>query len=233
MMDKLLKQLGLTEITHEQQEYFIEAFTHRSAVNKLSKYSIHNERLEFLGDAVLEIAVTEYLFRQFPDEAEGVLTTYRSALVKKSNLADVARKIGVGQYLIMSAAEKKSGGANKDYLLANTMEALIGAIYLTIGREMAEKFVLDFIVPELDTIIEEQSHIDAKSQFQELAQAPNIAITPHYQLVLEEGKDHDKEFVMAAYLGKKKVGEGRGRSKKTAQAAAAQDALDSRGEWMR
>jgi len=229
-MQILFDELGFVS-SDEALALFTEAFTHRSAVHKHSKHDKHNERLEFLGDAVLELVTTEWLYQQYPDKAEGDLTALRSALVRGDNLAKVAKKLNFGDYLIMSESEKKSGGAQKAYLLANVVEAFIGALYLTFGKDGVETFIHEYIVCDTEKILEEGLHIDAKSHFQELAQSQNIGVTPHYELVSESGKDHQKSFTVSAYIGKQKVGTGKGSSKKEAQSAAAQDALNKQDAW--
>ncbi len=206
-----------------------EAFTHRSAVNESSRNQ-HNERLEFLGDAVLELITTEFLFQKF-DSPEGELTNLRSALVKGEHLAQVARRLRLGDFLILSRGEAKSGGAEKEYLLANVLEAFIGAIYLDQGFEKARVFITQFVLCDLQDIMDRNEHIDAKSEFQELVQG-DLGVTPHYQVVSESGLDHDKTFVMAAYIDEKKVGKGTGRSKKEAQVQAAADALSKKDQWL-
>jgi len=214
----------------EDQVLLKEAFTHRSVLNESSKDVVHNERLEFLGDAVLELVTTEFLFCTFEDP-EGVLTNYRSALVKGEHLAQVSRKLCLGDYLLLSKGEARSGGAEKDYLLANLVEAFIGAIYLDKGMEAASGFIHEFVLCDLDEIMENRTHIDSKSEFQELAQA-RVGITPWYDVLEESGLDHEKWFKMAAFLDEKQVGEGEGRSKKEAQLSAAADALDKQKEWL-
>ncbi|MCK5461159.1 ribonuclease III [Candidatus Gracilibacteria bacterium] len=214
----------------EHEVVFLEAFTHRSAVNESSTIAAQNERLEFLGDAVLELVVTEFLFQNFPDKPEGDMTNFRSALVKKETLAKVARNLEMGLLLSMSKGEERSGGREKDYLLANLLEAFIGAIYLSGGYKLTQKFVKNFILVELDEILEHSLYIDAKSEFQEVTQG-DFGITPSYSVLDSFGKDHDKTFVLGAFLEKQKVGEGKGHSKKEAQIEAAENALKNISEW--
>ena len=209
-----------------------EAFTHRSAVNESAKYSVHNERLEFLGDAVLELISTEYLFKNYPKMTEGDMTNIRSALVKGEHLAKIAKFLDLGVYLILSKGEDYSGGRKKEYLLANVMEAFVGVIYLDQGFEITKKFIKKFVFKDLKKIIKEKSYIDAKSQFQEFAQA-KLGITPAYKVLSSKGKDHDKTFVMGAFLEDKKCGEGSGRSKKDAQISAATNALKNKKKWFK
>jgi ribonuclease-3 len=233
-MKKILQQLDIDIdlLPPKKRNYFVTAFTHRSTVHDATQYQRHNERLEFLGDAVLELAVTEQLFADYNEESEGILTSYRSALVRGDNLAKVARDLDLGKYLIISESESRSGGRDNDSLLANVLEALIGAMYLVRGKKFATDFILKYVYASLDVILAASLHIDAKSHFQELSQDPRIGITPHYITLSESGKDHQKEFVMAAYLGEQKVGEGSGGSKKEAQVEAARDALSRKDEWL-
>ena len=226
--EKLFQKLGLSL---SDEKLLSEAFTHRSAVNEKSGMERHNERMEFLGDAVLELITTEFLYEKFPEAPEGELTNLRSALVKGDHLAEVARRLNLGEFLILSHGERKSGGAEKDYLLANVVESLIGAIYLEKGMKDTTTFIHTFILCDLEAIIADKAHIDAKSEFQELTQG-TLGVTPHYEVVSEEGLDHEKTFVLAAFLGDKKVGEGNGGSKKEAQVNAAADALSHKKDWL-
>jgi ribonuclease-3 len=200
------------------------AFIHRSYVNENRNIKEHNERLEFLGDAVLELVVTEFLYAKFPEKPEGELTTLRSALVKGEHLAVIGSELGIGQYLKLSKGEARSGGAKKPYLLANVFEALIGAIYLDAGYRKSHAFIKQYLIPNLEKIIAAGAHIDAKSEFQELAQA-RLALTPHYEVLSESGPDHAKVFEMGAYVGSQLFGKGKGNSKQTAEQAAAEEAL--------
>lgn len=201
------------------------AFIHKSYMNEYKgDDKTDNERLEFLGDAVLELTVTEHLFKVYPKQSEGELTNWRSALVKGKHLAEVADELKLGTYLYLSKGEEKSGGRKKNYILANTLEALIGAMYLDKGYRITNDFISTFILVKLERILEKGLHIDAKSHFQELSQE-EFDITPEYRLVKEYGPDHSKRFVMAAYHGHKKVAEGDGSSKQKAEEAAAREAL--------
>lgn len=203
-----------------------QAVIHRSYINEHSKLGLgHNERLEFLGDAVLELVVTDHLYATYPNP-EGELTSWRSALVKTESLAALAEKLKLGQFLLMSRGEAKSGGRSRQALLANMMEAIIGAIYVDIGYEAAKKFIDKHIICELPDILKNESYIDAKSKFQEIAQDRD-GITPHYEVLDESGPDHNKIFNVGVYLGKKELGRGQGPSKQSAQQAAAAEALKS------
>jgi ribonuclease III len=200
------------------------AFVHRSFVNENRGVKEHNERLEFLGDAVLELITTEFLFAKFPDEPEGELTAFRSALVKGETLAEIAKELDYGKHLKLSKGEARSGGAEKPYLLANVFEAVLGAVYLDGGYDKAKEIVEKFLLPKLSKIIEENAQVDAKSEFQELAQA-KLSITPEYKVLDEDGPDHLKTFEMGAYVGKDLFGRGKGNSKQDAEQAAAESAL--------
>jgi len=226
MYKKLEKKIGLK---FKNYELLSNAFVHRSYLNE-HKDSVlpSNERLEFLGDAVLELVVTEYLYLNYPNP-EGDLTNWRSALVKGEMLAKIANKLELGEYLFLSHGEEKSGGRKKDYLLANTFEAIIGVIYLELGYEKSQKFISEFLLIHLEGILNSGSHIDAKSRFQEVAQE-KVGQTPDYRLQHEEGPDHDKIFTMSAFVGDRMVGKGKGGSKQVAEQKAAEDAL-KRLKW--
>jgi ribonuclease-3 len=207
-------------------ELLVRALTHRSALNEgVSSSKISNERLEFLGDAVLELATTKFLFFHLPNDQEGVLTAYRSALVKTSTLAATARKLELGERILMSKGEESTGGRDNDSLLADTMEAVIGAIYIDQGFEAAEKFLAEHLFPLYEEIKEQKLYQDAKSLLQETVQGKGLS-TPAYQVINEDGPDHDKEFTVQVMVDKKVVGTGQGKSKQLAQQAAARQALE-------
>lgn len=210
-----------TGITFNDQGLLDTAFVHKSYMNEHRDLkSQHNERLEFLGDAVLELVVTEYLYKKYPEEEEGVLTNWRSALVKGKHLAEIASELDLGLYLYLSRGEERSGGRKKNYILANTLEALIGAMYLDQDYKTAHSFIDSFILKRLEEILKKGLHIDAKSRFQEISQEV-LGVTPEYKLIKEEGPDHNKLFVMGAYIGDEFVAEGRGSSKQKAEQEAA------------
>ncbi len=222
---KFEKDIG---INFKKIELLKQAFTHRSYLNEHRDLELaHNERLEFLGDAVLELIVTEYLYEKYPDSNEGDMTSFRSALVNAITLSDAASKIGMNDYLLLSKGEAKDTGRARQIILANTMEALIGAIYLDQGYDTARYFISKNVFTLIDKIIEEKKWIDAKSEFQEQAQNQE-GITPSYKTVKEEGPDHDKKFTVAVYLGKTKVAEGEGRSKQDAEQSAAAAGLKTK-----
>lgn len=199
------------------------ATTHRSFLNENKEAKEHNERLEFLGDAVLELVVTEYLYRNYPNP-EGDLTNWRSALVKTETISDAAKSLGVENYLLMSRGESQSFGRSRLLILANSFEAIIGAIYLDQGIEVARNFIEENLVVKLDKILEEKSYIDPKSRFQELVQEKD-GVTPHYEVISAEGPDHNKIFTIGAYVGATQWGIGVGTSKQAGQQNAAANAL--------
>ena len=216
-------------ITFKNKALLKQAFTHRSYLNEHRTTELtHNERLEFLGDAVLELIVTEYLYGKYPDRTEGVLTSYRSALVKAETLSEAASKIGMNDYLLLSKGEAKDLGRARQIILANTIEALIGAIFLDQGYDSAKYFISRNIFFLIDSIVEQQSWMDAKSKFQEKAQDEE-GVTPSYKTVKEEGPDHDKKFTVGVYLGKDKIAEGEDKSKQEAEQRAASEALKVKG----
>lgn len=223
----LEKKIG---IKFKNRELLKLAFTHKSYVNEHREEGTkNNERLEFLGDAVLELVVTNHIFEKCPDKPEGELTSFRSALVKGKHLAEVAKELNLGKYLFLSHGEEKSGGREKNYILANTVEAVIGAVYLDKNYDAAEKIINKFIIKRLDEIIEKGLHIDAKSQFQETCQEKEDH-TPYYEIIEEEGPDHDKKFTMGAYIDNKLIAKGTGSSKQNAEDKAAQNALKAK-KW--
>lgn len=202
-----------------------EALTHRSFVNEAEGEVNHNERLEFLGDAVLELAVTKLLFDDYPDFPEGTLTSFRAALVRTESLAESSLEIELGKSLFMSYGEEATGGRDRQYILANATEAVIGALYLDGGFEVATKFIKTFIYKKVGNIVENRLDIDSKSKLQEISQE-ELKITPTYELLGEEGPDHSKTFEMGAIIGDKVFGKGKGESKQNAEQAAATEALE-------
>ncbi|MGE5425565.1 MAG: ribonuclease III [Bacillota bacterium] len=203
-----------------------QAMVHRSYLNEHPEFaSGHNERLEFLGDAVLEIVVTEHLYLNYPDMPEGDLTNWRAALVNAKMLHVIAEEIGLEEYLYLSRGEAKDKNKkSRHYILANAVEALIGAIYLDQGLARAKKFILDRIVIKLPEILKTQAYLDPKSRFQEQAQEKQ-GITPRYDILAEEGPDHAKMFTVGLYLGEELISTGQGSSKQEAQVDAAAKGL--------
>jgi ribonuclease-3 len=216
-------------ITFKDKKFLEKAFTHRSYINENPKSGLeHNERLEFLGDAVIELIVTDYLFRTYPTHTEGELTAYRSALVNAVVIGEVASSLGMNDYLLLSKGEQKDTGRARQTILANTYESFIAALYLDQGYDSCKSFVIDTLVPKLVDIIKKKSWKDAKSQVQEEAQE-RLGVTPSYKVISEVGPDHDKHFTIGVYFGDKKIAEGKGKSKQEAQQNAAQNAIDKNG----
>lgn len=219
------------DIEFKNKEMLKLAFVHTSYLNEhKDEISEDNERLEFLGDAVLELVVTEYLYEKFPEKGEGELTNFRSALVKGNHLAEVSHELGVGQYLMLSRGEEKSGGREKDYILANSLEALIGAIYLDCGFAQAHTFINRFIVERLGGIVKKGLHVDPKSKLQEISQE-RFGVTPIYVVLSETGPDHNKLFEVGVNIGMVQVGVGQGSSKQKGEQSAAANALKEEKNW--
>ncbi len=220
---------ALLGVTFTDQSIIKQAFIHRSYVNEHRGERIdHNERLEFLGDAVLELVVTDFLFHHFPGKPEGELTAIRAALVNTNTLSEAAVKLGVTDYLYLSRGEAKDTGRARQYILANAFEAIIGALYLDQGYDVAKGFIETNIFPLTENIVAQRLWQDAKSRFQEEAQE-RVSITPSYQKLREEGPDHDKVFTVGVFLGEELIAEGEGKSKQEAEQAAATAALVVKG----
>ena len=218
-------------IVFSNKDLLLQALTHRSYLNENPAFRVgHNERLEFLGDAVLELAVTEDLYAKFPDKPEGELTSFRAALVNAKMLAEVAGDIGLNEFLLLSRGEAKDVGRARQYILANAMESLIGAIYLDQGYAPAKDFLMRILMPRLSEVLDKKLYKDPKSLFQEEAQE-RVSITPTYEVTREWGPDHDKHFVVGVYLAGELVAEGEGASKQTAQEEAARLGLHAKG-WV-
>lgn len=203
-----------------------QVFVHRSYLNENIGFNLdHNERLEFLGDAVLELSVTEYLYKNFPKQPEGELTNLRSALVKGAMLSMIAKELNIENYLYLSRGEAKSEGKSRQLILANTLEALIGAIYLDQGYDVASIFIKTHIIKHLQKIIDNKLYLDPKSHLQELSQEQK-QVTPVYKVLSEHGPDHAKSFTVGCFINDILIGEGSGSSKQTAESAAASSALE-------
>jgi len=206
----------LVGINFKDKNLLKQAFLHRSYLNENRGVNLeHNERLEFLGDAVLELVVTDFLFRKFPEKAEGDLTAYRSALVNTVTLSSVAASLRMSDFLLLSKGESKDTGRARQYILANTFEALTGALYIDRGYKVAESFIGKNILPLIDEVIEKRLWQDDKSHFQEMSQE-KVNFTPSYKTLREEGPDHDRHFVVGVFLGDENVAEGEGKSKQDA-----------------
>ncbi|MGB7957779.1 MAG: ribonuclease III [Minisyncoccia bacterium] len=212
-------------ITFKNKDFIVEALTHRSYLNEYPKWRLpHNERLEFLGDAVLELIVTEALFEKFPKQPEGQLTVLRAALVNYQILARVAEGIDLDDFVLMSRGERKDTGRAREVILANAMEAVIGAIYLDQGLEKTRAFVEKFVLVHLDEVLKTKSYRDAKSELQEIVQE-KLKVTPTYAVRGESGPAHERRFTMGVYFGDKLIAEGEGLSKQDAEIEAAKNAL--------
>ena len=232
-MDKdflqLEKKLGLK---FKNIELLRQAFTHRSYLNENPGLKLeHNERLEFLGDAVIELIITEHLYKEFPEKAEGDLTNWRAALVNAKMMTSVAEDLGFNDFLLLSKGESKELGKARAYILANAFEALLGALYLDSGFRPCDEFLKKYLLKNLPEIIKDGSYKDSKSKFQEEAQE-RMSVTPNYKVVKESGPDHEKKFVVGVYLDKDLVAEGEGLSKQEAEEAAAELALEVK-KWGR
>jgi len=214
-----------TKVIFKNKELLKQAFVHRSYINENSGSNLsHNERLEFLGDAVLELVVTDFLYRKYPLFTEGELTAVRSALVNTLIISEVASFLGMNDYLLLSKGEAKDNGKARQYILANTYESYIGAVYLDQGYKMAEKFITESLLPRTEEIVVKKLWRDPKSLVQEKAQE-KIGITPSYQVLDEVGPDHDKHFTTGIFFGSEKIAEGKGKSKQEAEQKAAEEAL--------
>jgi ribonuclease-3 len=223
--ENLEKKLG---VTFDNIDLLKQALTHRSYLNEHPEWPYgHNERLEFLGDAVLELAVTEFLYSQFPNP-EGELTAFRAALVNAPRLSEVANELGIGEYLLLSKGEAKEFGRSRQEILANTFEALIGALYLDKGFDAARDFLKKVLFWRIKPIIEQGLWRDPKSRFQEIAQE-RVGITPEYRVLKEWGPDHAKKFLVAVYVGEEEIATGEGSSKQEAEMKAAEAALRLKG----
>lgn len=224
--EKFAQHIG---VTFHDLSLLREAFTHRSYLNEHRGTGLkHNERLEFLGDAVLELVMTEYLFAKYPDEAEGRLTAYRSALVNTNTISEAASDWGMNDYLLLSRGETKDVGRARQYILANTFEAVIGAIFLDQGYDKVKEFIATSLFDRLDNIIGQRLWQDAKSRFQEEAQE-RTGITPNYVVLKEHGPDHDKKFDVGVYVGSELIAQGVGQSKQDAEQKAAEEGLLKKG----
>jgi len=222
---QLKKTLGIDIVN---TDLFQEALTHRSYLNEHKEYTHpHNERLEFLGDAVLELIVTRYLFDNFKNP-EGELTSFRAALVNGDMLGKIGHELGLQDFLLMSRGESRDTGRARTYLVANAMESVIGALYMDQGYDAAKQFIEKYVTVCLDEVLAEGLYTDPKSRFQELAQE-KTGITPGYRVLREWGPDHDRHFVAGVFLGEELVAEGEGISKQEAQREAARQGIIIKG----
>lgn len=225
-LPKLEKIVGLAFV---DQIHLLTAITHRSYLNEHREAKQdHNERYEFLGDAVLELIVTDFLFHKYPEKPEGELTAIRAALVNTVSIADAAVKMNINEYLLLSKGEAKDTGRARQYILANTFEAIIGAVYLDQGYDAAKEFVASHLFDKTDTIVKKRLWQDAKSRFQELSQE-QAGVTPSYDTLGQAGPDHDRMFTVGVFLGKEKIAVGQGRSKQEAEQSAAEAGMKAKG----
>jgi len=219
------------DASFKDKDLLKQAFTHRSYINENPGATLsHNERLEFLGDAVLELIVTDFLYKKYSHYTEGELTAVRSALVNAVIIAEVAGSIGINDYLLLSKGEAKDNGKARQYILANTYEALIGALYLDQGYARVDQFVGKTLLPRTEEIVSKKLWRDAKSLIQEKAQE-FVQVTPLYKVLHESGPDHDKHFTVGIYFGKEFIAQGKGKSKQEAEHKAAEAALKARN-WL-
>ncbi len=208
-----------------------QAFIHRSFLNESPKANlVHNERLEFLGDAVLELVVTQFLYEKYPHQSEGDLTAYRSALVNAVTLGEVATNLGFNDLIRLSKGEAKDVHRARSSILADAYEAVVGAIYLSEGYDVAKKFITETVLVRTEDIIKKGLYKDAKSFVQEKAQEL-YGVTPGYRVLSEEGPDHDKLFTVGIYFGEDQISLGKGKSKQEAETQAARQALEVKG-WV-
>lgn len=230
-MSNLLELQQKLSLKFNDEDILLQALTHRSYLNENPGFRLgQNERLEFLGDAVLELIVTEDLYAKFPEKPEGELTSFRAALVNSRMLSEVAVELEINEYLMLSRGEARDVGRARQFILANVFEALIGAIYLDQGYDVSKNFIHRVLMPKLDAIVENKLYKDPKSLFQEEAQE-RAGTTPTYEVVREWGPDHDKHFIVGVFLGDEKMAEGEGPSKQAAQEEAARNALHVKG-WL-
>jgi len=226
-MQNLSKLEATAEYIFKDKNLLKESLTHRSYLNENPSWHLpNNERLEFLGDAVLELATTEELYNRYPESQEGDLTSYRAALVNYQMMATIAKEIGLENFVLLSRGEARDTGRARDVILANAMEALIGAIYLDSDYLRAKKFVKSFVLGHLAEVIAKGLYKDAKSLLQEKAQA-DLKVTPNYKVISEKGPDHAKIFEVGVFLNDKMIAVGSGQSKQDAEVEAARKALET------
>lgn len=220
-----------TGVIFKDKDLLKQSFIHRSYINENPGIKLeHNERLEFLGDAVLELVITDKLYRKYPGKAEGELTSYRSALVNAVIIAEIAQGLGMNDFLLLSKGEAKDIGKARQYILANTFEAFVGAVYLDGGYDVAEEFIGDCLYGRIEDIVNKKLWRDAKSLVQEKAQEYE-GVTPAYKVITEAGPDHDKHFTIGIYFADKLIAQGKGQSKQEGEQKAAQEALNVK-KWM-
>lgn len=223
---KLQKIIG---VTYTDEIHLLTAMTHRSYLNEHREATQeHNERYEFLGDAVLELVVTDFLFKKYPEKPEGELTAIRAALVNTTTLSAASSKLGLNEFLLLSKGEAKDMGRARLYILANTFEAVVGSLYQDQGYDASQKFIANQLFDLTEEIVEKRLWQDAKSRFQELAQE-HTNVTPTYETLNQEGPDHDRIFTVGVFVKDEKIAEGKGRAKQEAEQAAAENAIEVKG----
>ncbi len=225
-IEKLSKKTG---ISFKNEKIIHNAFIHRSYLNESKTFPNSNERLEFLGDSILSLLVSEYLYKEYPDFSEGELTNLRSSVVKTTTLATISKSLDLGSYLYLSRGEEDGGGRNNPSILADTFEAFLGAIYLDLGIQSAKKLLESFLFPLLPKILLDKTYKDAKSEFQELVQE-KTKISPLYKVLSQIGPDHAKEFTVGVFVENTLFGKGIGKSKQIAEMKAAEAALE---KWLK
>lgn len=224
-----MKDFSEFELKHglnfQNKNLLKQAFIHRSFINENPGLGVsHNERLEFLGDAVLELVTTEELYKRYPDKPEGDLTAIRAALVNTISISEIATELGMNDFLLLSKGESRDKGKAREYILANTFESMIGAIYIDSGYAPAQKFIADSMFKKIDKIVTQKLWRDPKSLVQEKAQEI-LGVTPRYEVTDESGPDHDKNFTIGIYFGDKLISKGVGKSKQEGEQDAAKMAL--------
>ncbi len=219
-------------VPFKDKTLLVRAFVHRSYLNEnpggVEGVMGHNERLEFLGDAVLELSVTDYLYKQFPEKSEGELTSFRAALVNATTVGEVGASLGMNEFMLLSKGESRDTGRARQIILANAYEALLGALYLDQGYEAADAFITRTLLPRLSEIVEKSLWLDAKSYFQEKAQDV-YGTTPNYKVLSETGPDHDKTFTVGVFIGRDLIAQGSGHSKQEGEQSAARMGLQLKG----
>ncbi len=219
-----------TRIVFKNKKLLTQAFIHRSYINENPGLDLaHNERLEFLGDAVLELVVTDYLYKKYTTQTEGELTSYRAALVNAVIIGEIAGGLNMNDFLLLSRGEAKDTGKARQYILANTYEAYVGAVYMDQGYDVAEKFIAETLLPRSEKIVSHKLWRDPKSLVQEKAQE-YVGVTPAYKVLSEAGPDHDKHFTVGILFGKDLIADGKGKSKQEAEQKAAENALKTK-KW--
>lgn len=222
-LEELEKKIG---VTFSNKDLLLEALTHRSYLNERPSWRLpHNERLEFLGDAVLELATSEALFRKFPESPEGQMTMLRAALVNYQILSRIAADLKLSSFILMSKGENRDTGRARDVILANAIEAVIGSIYLDQGYQVAERFIDRYVLVHLDEILTTRSYKDAKSELQEIVQE-RLKTTPTYRVLGESGPAHQRVFTIGVYFGDELIAQGTGASKQEGETQAARKALE-------